>query len=45
MTRIQKENDFKFQLRFVKCYITFSAEQISQMPFYCVLDVYYKNQP
>ena len=25
-------------------YITFSAEQISQMPFYYILDVYHKNQ-
>ena len=25
-------------------YITFSAEQISQIPFYYVQDVYHKNQ-
>ena len=51
---LQKENDCKVQLRFVKCctlvvtegyhYITFSAEQISHMPFYYVEDAYHKNQ-
>ena len=51
---LQKENVRKFQLRFVKCctlivtdilpYIIISAEQISQMPFYYVQDLYHKNQ-
>ena len=50
---LQKENDCKVQLRFVNCCmffitegypITFSAEQISPMPFYYVQDVYHKNQ-
>ena len=52
---LQKENDCKFQLRFVKCctlvvtegyqiYITFSTEQTSQIPFYYVQHVYHKNQ-
>ena len=50
---LQKENDCKVQLCFVKCctfvvtlllpYITLSAEQISHIPFYYVQDVYHKN--
>ena len=50
---LQKENDCKVQLRFVKCcklvvtegyHILLSAEQINHMPFSYVEDVYHKNQ-
>ena len=32
------------KIKLPSSYITFSAEQISQMPFYYVQDVYHKNQ-